>query len=90
MPIYEYACRSCHARFERFIRPAPTGEAEVVVCPSCHGSDVERLLSMFAVNSESTQQAHLRQARKVGMKEYREKQHAETEMKRHIAEEHDH
>ena len=90
MPIYEYACRSCHARFERFIRPTQTGEPEVVACPSCQGSDIERLLSMFAVNSEGTQQTHLRQARKDNMKEYREKQHSDAEMQRHIAEEHDH
>ena len=90
MPIYEYACRTCQTRFERFVRPGPSGQAETIVCPSCQGSNVERLLSMFAVNSEGTQQTHLRQARKVGMKEYREKQHAEAETQRRIAEEHDH
>ena len=45
---------------------------------------------MFAVNSEGTQQAHLKQARKVGMKEHSEKKHAEAEMIRHIHEDHDH
>jgi putative FmdB family regulatory protein len=90
MPIYEYVCRSCRTQFERLIRPTGTAEPEVVTCPSCSGSDLERLLSMFAVNSEGTQQAHLRQARKVGMKEHREKQHAEAETIRHIHEEHDH
>jgi hypothetical protein len=59
-------------------------------CPSCQSHDLERLLSMFAVNSEGTQQDHLRQARRVGMKEQRDKQHAEVETLRRIDAEHDH
>ena len=90
MPIYEYACRSCHACFERFIRPTRDADIEPVTCPECHGTDVERLISMFAINSTETQQAHLRQARKVGEKEYREKKHAEAETMRRMHEEHDH
>ena len=90
MPIYEYSCRACHQHFERFVRPSSSGPEEVLRCPACQSTDLERLLSMFAVNSEGTQQAHLQHARKLGMKEHREKKHAEAEVIRHIHEDHDH
>jgi len=89
MPIYEYRCRACQHLFETLVRPSNTAPAEAPSCPYCQSQDLERLLSMFAVNSEGTQQTHLRQARKVGMKEHREKQHAEAEMARHIHEDYE-
>ena len=88
MPIYEYTCRSCQACFERFKRPTRDADTEPVTCPECQSTDVERLISMFAINSTETQQAHLRQARKIGMKEHREKQHAEAETMRRMHEDH--
>jgi putative FmdB family regulatory protein len=48
MPIYEYECRGCGHRFEALVREtAPP-------CPECQGTDLQRLLSMFAVSSDST------------------------------------
>ena len=49
MPIYEYECRACGHRFEQLILRANTPE-----CPSCQSHDLERLISLFAVDSEST------------------------------------
>jgi putative FmdB family regulatory protein len=49
MPIYEYSCRSCKNQFELLIRGPRTP-----VCPECNTEDVERLLSMPRVSSEST------------------------------------
>ena len=49
MPIYEYECRACGHRFEQLILHASTPE-----CPSCQSHDLERLISLFAVDSEST------------------------------------
>jgi putative FmdB family regulatory protein len=46
MPIYEYACRQCGAAFEVLIRGQETPE-----CPSCHGADLEKALSTFAVGA---------------------------------------
>jgi putative FmdB family regulatory protein len=89
MPIYEYECRACHARFEHFIRPSNPPDPALPSCPSCQSTDLERLLSMFAVNSDETQQVHLKQARRAGMKEARDKQHAEVETMRRIEAEHD-
>lgn len=46
MPLYEYECRSCHQQFERLVR---TGDTPA--CPSCQGTDLERLLSSFGMSS---------------------------------------
>jgi putative FmdB family regulatory protein len=45
MPIYEYACPGCGARFEKLVRRF----GEAVSCPACARADVEKLLSVFAV-----------------------------------------
>jgi putative FmdB family regulatory protein len=49
MPIYEYRCEDCARRFETFVRPG-RDEAE---CPSCHGANLARELSVFASGSPS-------------------------------------
>lgn len=52
MPIYEYRCRGCQAEFEALVRAA-----ETPACPACASADLERLVSLFAVDSEGTRQA---------------------------------
>jgi putative FmdB family regulatory protein len=52
MPIYEYECRGCRHRFEQLIIHSTTPQ-----CPSCKGQDLERLVSMFGVDSETTRGA---------------------------------
>lgn len=47
MPLYEYRCLGCEGEFELLIRGGATP-----ACPSCGGTELERLLSMFAVSSE--------------------------------------
>ncbi len=47
MPLYEYLCHVCEQRFERYVRAFGDSAA----CPSCGGSDVEKLLSTFAMAS---------------------------------------
>ena len=49
MPLYEYRCLACEGQFELLIRGAATP-----TCPSCGSTDLERLLSMFAVSSDGT------------------------------------
>jgi putative FmdB family regulatory protein len=46
MPIFEYACLDCDHRFETLVRAATTPE-----CPACHGSRLQKQLSVFAVAS---------------------------------------
>lgn len=50
MPIYEYQCKSCGAKFDKLIRSM--GSPESVECPSCHSSQTARALSVFAVGAE--------------------------------------
>jgi putative FmdB family regulatory protein len=59
MPIYEYECRACRHRFEQLIIHSTTAE-----CPSCRGRDLDRLVSLFGVNSEATRGSALRDGRR--------------------------
>lgn len=43
MPLYDFRCRACGARFEE-----RTGAEELAPCPDCGADDTERLLSPFA------------------------------------------
>ena len=45
MPVYEYLCRGCERRFERYLR----NWNEAVSCPHCQGAEVEKQLSVFAM-----------------------------------------
>ena len=44
MPLYEYLCDGCDARFERL---QPMTAAHVSDCPDC-GEEAKRVLSLFA------------------------------------------
>ena len=48
MPLFEYACRECDRQFEVLVRASDTPE-----CPSCHGSSLERQLSVFAAHTSA-------------------------------------
>jgi putative FmdB family regulatory protein len=43
MPIYEYACHQCGHEFEALVRSSTVPE-----CPSCHSTDLDKQLSVFA------------------------------------------
>ncbi len=45
MPLYEYECPDCRARFEKLVRSSSA--ANDVVCPTC-GRPARRLMSVFA------------------------------------------
>ncbi|MFZ1685219.1 MAG: zinc ribbon domain-containing protein [Candidatus Zixiibacteriota bacterium] len=46
MPIFEYRCTECEARFEELV----ADPGDLVECPKCHSKKAERLLSVFATN----------------------------------------
>lgn len=50
MPIYEYSCPGCGARFEKLVRRF----GEAVACPACARADVEKQLSVFAVGTAAS------------------------------------
>ena len=59
MPIYEYECRGCGHQFEALVRKSDTP-----ACPECASTELERLLSLPVVKSESTKAQALRAAKK--------------------------
>ncbi len=50
MPLYEYLCRDCEERFERYVQAF----GAEVACPKCDGHSVEKLLSSFALAGAAT------------------------------------
>lgn len=59
MPIFDYACRSCGHEFEALVR-----KDDRVHCPGCRAEDVERLLSLPAVKSDTTRGLAMRAAKR--------------------------
>ena len=49
MPMYEYICQECGTRFEKLVRMS--ADPQVVDCPGCASTTVERALSTFATSS---------------------------------------
>jgi putative FmdB family regulatory protein len=47
MPVYEFSCKACGARFSHFVRSV-TSEVNAA-CDRCGSADVARLVSRFAV-----------------------------------------
>jgi putative FmdB family regulatory protein len=44
MPLYEYYCSDCRAKFELLVSHQ---HADDIVCMTCHSEKVRRLLSVF-------------------------------------------
>lgn len=72
MPIYEYQCRACGHQFEQLILHNSTAE-----CAACQGQDLERLVSMFAVDSETTRSSAAKAGRQKSGQITRERNDAE-------------
>ena len=47
MPLYEYYCADCQDRFEILTSYAASQE-DTIVCTTCHGTRVRKLLSLTA------------------------------------------
>lgn len=52
MPIYEYCCQDCKARFDA-LRPMSQAD-DPIACSRCHGTNTSRALSLFSVISKSS------------------------------------
>jgi putative FmdB family regulatory protein len=46
MPIYEYTCQDCNARFQKLVRGF--GDPNGLLCPRCHSARISRMVSRFA------------------------------------------
>lgn len=47
MPVYEYCCGKCGAKFEVLVR---SGEGKIT-CPKCRARKVRKLFSVFGIGS---------------------------------------
>jgi putative FmdB family regulatory protein len=74
MPLYEYRCRGCAHAFEALIRAD-----DAPACPSCGATDLERLVSMFAVDSDGTRQVARAKSMPAARGVHREKERGERE-----------
>ena len=53
LPIYEYECRKCKARFE--VLQSIRDDGSEVCCPKCQADNPQRVLSLFSpASSKST------------------------------------
>ena len=83
MPIYEYKCRGCDTEFEELVKIGETPD-----CPSCGGSDLEKLVSLPAISTESSRARTSGIARKATDKVRREQKHAQAEYERNYIRDH--
>ena len=59
MPIFEYQCRNCGNQFEALVR-----KSDVPACPNCSSTNLEKLLSLPALKTETTKAQALKAAKK--------------------------
>ena len=86
VPLYDFHCRSCGHEFEALVRPHDTGGP---ICPSCRGSDLERLLSTFAVSSsDRSRQAAAAAVKKAATAAKQDNIQLEREAEHHRKEDH--
>jgi putative FmdB family regulatory protein len=86
MPLFDFRCRACGHDFEALIRP---GGSDTATCPSCESTDLEKLLSTFAVSSaERTQSFADTKRKKAAAVAHRDNAAIERETAAHRAEDH--
>ena len=70
MPIYEFTCKACGHQFEALVR-----KDKAPPCAACGSENLERLISLPAVKSETTRDKAMRAARKRDQIQGRERVH---------------
>lgn len=84
MPLYDYKCRKCGARFEELVKIGETPE-----CPRCHDPRPEQLFSPSAtVSTSTTRERSARGARTRARGVKREKDQADAVYQRNYIKEH--
>jgi putative FmdB family regulatory protein len=78
MPIYDFRCKSCGNEFEALSRP----QDPPVVCPSCRSTELEKLLSGFAVSSAESRAANALDSRKRQVRANKDKVVADEEYRK--------
>jgi putative FmdB family regulatory protein len=78
VPIYEYTCKGCGHQFEALVRNNSTP-----ACPECQSEELERLISVPAVKSETTHALALAAAKRRDKKQGAENARAQREYELH-------
>jgi putative FmdB family regulatory protein len=79
MPIFEYSCRACGHAFEALVRPGVGAPA----CPKCQSEELEKLLSIPAIKSDTTHDLAMRAAKRRDAKAADEKAREQREYELH-------
>ena len=74
MPIFEYRCQSCKHEFEALVR-----SSDVPACEKCGARNLEKLLSLPAIKSESSHALAMRAAGKRDKKQGAEREYTQRE-----------
>jgi len=77
MPIYEYTCKSCDHQFETLVR-----KDDAPACAACGSTDLERLMSLPAVNSEGSRERALGAAKKRDTDQAKDNAHEQAKYER--------
>lgn len=77
MPLYDYACDACGARFELLVR---AGAAPA--CPTCGSEALERLPTLPAVRSSTTHANAMRAARRRDAAQAKDRAHEQAKYER--------
>jgi putative FmdB family regulatory protein len=77
MPIYEYRCKSCEHEFEALVRSGSTPK-----CAKCESEELERVLSLPSVKSESTHARALGAAKKRDAAQAKDNAHEQLKYER--------
>jgi putative FmdB family regulatory protein len=84
MPIHDFQCKTCGQEFEAVVRAQDTAE-----CPACHGRDLEKRLSSFAVATpEKRREIAHRQVKNAAKVERAIQAERDRDAERHRHEEH--
>jgi putative FmdB family regulatory protein len=78
MPIHDYTCRACGETSELLV----LGSAAAPRCPACGSDELERLLSLPAVSSETTRGLAMRAAKRRDAAQGQERVAAQREYER--------
>jgi putative FmdB family regulatory protein len=78
VPIFEYRCLGCRNAFEMLVLKGSSPS-----CPACHGVDLERLVSIPAVKSESTHALAMKAAKRRDTKQADLQNRAQREYEQH-------
>ena len=78
MPLYDFHCTACDREFEALVRPQDPPPC----CPECRSTEIEKLLSGFALHTEERHKAAVRDSRQRQIRANKDKLVAEEEYRK--------